>query len=100
MWFYTNLVFVNGIDGAWCAGDPLIVSSRVGLKENRVGLWIACWHLRAVQVKLQVPPLRSPGFPVQLSGVDELRAAFLTESPIRDLVRYCDVGDPGPLQSG
>jgi hypothetical protein len=28
-------------------------------------------------VKLQVPPLRYPGFPVEVGGVDELRAAFL-----------------------
>jgi hypothetical protein len=44
-------------------------------------------------------PLRSPGFPVQLSGVGELRAAFLTESRIRHLGWYCDLGNPGPLQS-
>ena len=72
----------------------------MGLKENRVGLWIACRHLRVVRVKLQVPPLRSPGFPIQLSGVGELRAVFLTESRIRRLGRYRDIGNPGPLQSG
>jgi hypothetical protein len=53
-----------------------------------------------VRVKLQVPPLRSPGFPIQLSGVGELRAVFLTESRIRRLGRYRDIGNPGPLQSG
>jgi hypothetical protein len=37
-------------------------------------------------------PLRYPGFPVQLIGVDELRAAFLTESRIRRLGRYRVVG--------
>jgi hypothetical protein len=60
---------------------------------------IACRHLRAVRVKLQVPPLRYLGFPVQLSGVGELDAAFFTESRIRGLVRYRDVGNPGPLRS-
>ena len=61
---------------------------------------MACRHLRAVQVKLQVPPLRYPGFPVQLSGVGELHAAFFTESRIRRLWRYRDLGNPGPLRSG
>ena len=35
------------------------------------------------QRKLQVPPLRYPGFPVETGGVDELHAAFLTESHTR-----------------
>jgi hypothetical protein len=33
--------------------------------------------------KPQVPPLRSAGFPVELRGVGELHAAFLTESRTR-----------------
>jgi hypothetical protein len=33
--------------------------------------------------KQQVPPLRYPGFPVEVSGVGELHAAFSTESRIR-----------------
>jgi hypothetical protein len=44
------------------------VRNRVRLKENRVGSGSVV-DLRAVRVKLQVPPLRYPGFPVQLSGV-------------------------------
>ena len=52
------------------------------------------------KVKLQVAPLRYPGFPVQLSGVGELHA----ESRIRGLVRYRDAGNPGsasvPRQAG
>ena len=51
------------------------------------------------KVKLQVAPLRYPGFPVQLSGVGELHTAF-TESRIHGLGRYGDVGNPGPLRSG
>jgi hypothetical protein len=35
------------------------------------------------KVKLQVPPLRYPGFPVELVGVGELHATFLTESRTR-----------------
>jgi hypothetical protein len=34
-------------------------------------------------VELQVPPLRSPAFPVQVSGVGELHPAFFTESRTR-----------------
>src|ERR1700728_173069 len=33
--------------------------------------------------KPQVPPLRYPGFPVEVGGVGELHAAFLTESRTR-----------------
>ena len=33
------------------------------------------------QRKPQVPPLRYPGFPVELGGVDELHAAFLNGKP-------------------
>ena len=32
------------------------------------------------KVKLQVPPLRYPGFPVELGGVAELHAAFFTKA--------------------
>jgi len=31
----------------------------------------------------QVPPLRSPGFPVEIGGVDELHAALSIESRTR-----------------
>jgi hypothetical protein len=34
-------------------------------------------------VEPQVPPLRYPGFPVELGGVGQLLAAFLTESRTR-----------------
>jgi hypothetical protein len=36
-----------------------------------------------VKKKQQVPPLRYPGFPVEVGGVGELHAAFLTESRTR-----------------
>ena len=39
--------------------------------------------LRKSEEKQQVPPLRYPGFPVEVSGVGELHAAFLTESRTR-----------------
>jgi hypothetical protein len=31
--------------------------------------------------KLQIPPLRSPGFPVEIRGVDQHHAVFLEEKP-------------------
>jgi hypothetical protein len=40
-------------------------------------------HFQERSAELQIPPLRSPGFPVELGGVDELRAPFSTESRIR-----------------
>ncbi len=41
--------------------------------------------------------LRSPGFPVELVGVGELHAAFLTESSTRGNVRCSVAGNPGPV---
>jgi hypothetical protein len=35
------------------------------------------------QGKPQIPPLRYPGFPVEVGGVGGLHAAFLTESRTR-----------------
>ena len=40
-------------------------------------------YLCCAEVKLQIPRLRSPGFPVELVGVGESHAAFLTESRTR-----------------
>ena len=45
----------------------------------------------------QVPPLRYPGFPVELGGVGELHAAFFTESRTRGYVQRCVAGNPGSL---
>jgi len=38
------------------------------------------WVFGRGMVKQQIPPLRYPGFPVELGGVGELHAAFHTES--------------------
>jgi hypothetical protein len=40
-------------------------------------------HSLCPKVKLQIPPLRSPGFPVEVGGVGELHAAFPAESRTR-----------------
>jgi hypothetical protein len=37
--------------------------------------------LRESQGALRIPPLRSPGFPVENSGVDQLHATLTTASP-------------------
>jgi hypothetical protein len=41
----------------------------------------------------QVPPLHSPGFPVELGGVGELHAPFSTERRTRGLVQCCVAGN-------
>ena len=48
----------------------------------------------------QVPPLRSPGFPVELGGGDALHAPFFTEGRTRGLVQCSVAGNPGTLRSG
>jgi hypothetical protein len=52
------------------------VSKRIGLSSSiNYGQW------RAIRAKLQVPPLRCPGFPLQLSGVGELREKATSVAP-------------------
>jgi hypothetical protein len=46
-------------------------------------------HSLCPKVKQQVPPLRYPGFPVELGGVGEVHAAFLTESRTRGRSAAC-----------
>jgi hypothetical protein len=48
----------------------------------------------------QIPPLRSPGFPVDLDGVGALHAPFFTEGRTRGLVQCSVAGNPGTLRSG
>ena len=47
----------------------------------------------------QVPPLRYPGFPVEVGGAGELHAAFFTESRTRVRVQRYVAGNPGTLRS-
>jgi len=56
--------------------------------------------LREPQGALQIPPLRSPGFPVENRGVDDLHAALSTESRTRGPGECGEVGNPGTLRSG
>jgi hypothetical protein len=51
------------------------------------------------KVKLEIPPLRYPGFPVEVGGVDKPHAAFFTESRTRSHVQCCVAGNLGSLRS-
>jgi hypothetical protein len=57
-------------------------------------------HSLCPKVRLQIPPLRYPGFPVEVGGVGELHAAFFTESRTRGHVQRSVAGNPGTLRSG
>ena len=73
-----------------CAAGAAIHVSRPSRREARGSQRESGWlfddrrqHSRAVRVKLQVPPLRCPGFPLSLVALAAPR-----------------VGNPGPLQLG
>ena len=53
------------------------------MTKGRVVTFIRGRQIGWTEKKQQVPPLRYPGFPVELGGVGELHAAFLTESRTR-----------------
>ena len=57
-------------------------------------------HFQERSAEPQIPPLRYPGFPVEVSGADEFHAAFLNESRTRGPVRRSEAGNPGSLRSG
>jgi hypothetical protein len=48
----------------------------------------------------QVPPLRSPGFPVETRGFADLHAALFKESRTRGRGQQREVGNPSTLRSG
>ncbi len=49
----------------------------------------------------QVPPLRSPVFPVEISLIGEVRAPlFEQRGAYVAVVKSCEAGNPGPLRSG
>jgi hypothetical protein len=55
-------------------------------------LWLAG------RTKQQVPPLRSPRFPVDIVGVGKIHAAFFKENRIRCPLRFRVAGNPGTLR--
>ena len=48
----------------------------------------------------QIPRLRSPGFPVEICGVDALHAPFFTERRTCSPVQCCVAGNPGRDDKG
>jgi hypothetical protein len=48
----------------------------------------------------QIPPLRYPGFPVDIGGAGELHAAYLTESRTRGRFQCSVAGNPGSRRGG
>jgi hypothetical protein len=64
----------------------LLITTFINFTPVAIGLAASAFYFgRAYpgRAKQQVPPLRSPGFPVEIGGVIELHAAFLTESRTR-----------------
>jgi len=57
-------------------------------------------HFQERSAELQIPRLRSPGFPVEVGGFLELHAPFLTERRTRCRVRCCVTGNPGRDDKG
>jgi hypothetical protein len=57
-------------------------------------------ELDARRAKQQVPPLRSPGFPVRRSGFGKLHAPLFTERRIRGSLQCGVAGNSGTLRSG
>ena len=74
--------------------DP---STSLGMTKGRAALPLG---FDAAEDEQQVPPLRSPGFPVELGGVDALHAPFFTEGRTRGLVQRSVAVNPGTLRSG
>jgi hypothetical protein len=50
-------------------------------------------------IHTEISPLRSPGFPVETRGFDDLHAALFTESRTRGRCQQREVGNPGTLRS-
>ena len=63
----------------WCTAGPS-TTLRFGRDDKGWG-GVAILDLRCWDGELQIPPLRSPGFPVGLGGVVAVHAPFFTEEP-------------------
>ena len=69
----------------------------LGMTKGRV---VLPFRFGAADDEQQVPPLRSPGFPVELGGVGALHAPFFMEGRRRGFVQCSVAGNPGTLRSG
>ena len=56
-------------------------------------------HFQERTAEPQVSPLRSPGFPVETRGVEDLHTALSTESRTRGRRWQREAGNPGALRS-
>jgi hypothetical protein len=56
-------------------------------------------HFQERAAEPQISPLRSPGFPVQPRGFDDLHAALFTERRTRGRRQQREVGNPRALRS-
>src|ERR1700745_2335988 len=83
-----------GVDHVHC-----FFAARKGgsFAKNTSGLKRLCENKKK---KPQVPPLRSPRFPVELGGAGELHAAFSTESRILGRCECRGVGNLGERSGG
>ena len=57
-------------------------------------------HSQEGTAEPQISPLRSPGFPVETRGFDDLHAALFTESRTRGRRQQREVGNPGQDDKG
>jgi|ERR1700722_1863943 hypothetical protein len=94
------------MNGAWYAGNPLIVWSRLNLKDDRVGrgspIEVCVRSERNCRSPFDFAQGRlSPTLPPNFLPSFAALAKFvrLAESRIRRLAWYRDAGNPGPLQS-
>jgi hypothetical protein len=90
-----------------CFGFRSLSFLRLGLREASVVPWATAdffarseKHFQEGSAEPQVPPLRSPRFPVELVGVGNPHAPFFTEWRTRRCCKFCLVGNPGTLRSG
>jgi hypothetical protein len=62
----------------------MIQRGKIVLGSGSLGeRWVLILRSVAERGKLQIPRLRSPGFPVEIRGFDDLHAALFTESRTR-----------------
>src|ERR1700691_1244527 len=57
-------------------------------------------HSQEKSAELQIPRLRSPGFPVELGGAGDLMRLSLRERRTRGFVQCCVAGNPGRDDKG
>jgi hypothetical protein len=83
-----------------CCGHAL--RNRVGalIGRERFIRFASQEGFERAQGALQIPPLRSPGFPVETRGVDWVHAVSFAGNRTRGRCQQREVGNPGTLRSG